>query len=145
MVNHSPALAFKAETLSGHTISVPGGYQGKLVLVDFWATWCAPCRAQIPYLRQAHERFHGQGLEIVGVSLDSGAAESVQRFAADQKMSWEQVQKDSGPIAGAYGVTAIPAASLIDGDTGALLAAGDDLHGDVLLKTIASHLKQPRP
>ena len=139
------AASFKADTLAGRTVSFPDDYHGKLVLLDFWATWCPPCRAQVPYLVKAQNQYAGKDIAILGVSLDQlqrVGADRVERFVKDQKMSWDQVYQDGQKIAGQYGVNGIPAAFLVDGDTGAIVASGDDLHGDALLKTIELRLKE---
>lgn len=138
------AAPFKAESLAGRKIDFPNDYRGKLVLLDFWATWCAPCRVQQPYLVKANNQYGGTDFVIVGITLDAFqrvAASTVERFIRDQKMTWDQVYQEAPAIAGNYGVAAIPAAFLVDGDTGAILASGDDLHGDALLKTIEKHLR----
>lgn len=93
---------------------------------------------------QANDKFGGQGFVIVGITLDAFqrvAASTVERFVRDQKMTWDQIYQDAPAIAASYGVAAIPAAFLVDGDTGAILAAGDELHGETLLRTIERQLK----
>jgi thiol-disulfide isomerase/thioredoxin len=141
------AAPFKAESLAGRKIDFPGDYRGKLVLLDFWATWCPPCRVQQPYLVKASEKYGGKEFVILGVTLDAFqrvAAPTVERFVREQKMTWDQVYQDAQAIAGQYGVAAIPAAFLVDGDTGAILASGDELHGDALLPTVERQLKDKR-
>jgi len=137
------AAAFKAQSVSGKEIRVPDGFAGKIVLVDFWATWCPPCRGEIPHLREAYEKFHSRGFEIVGVSLDKSrgvSADSLRSFAKNNKMVWELVYDGADPIASSYGVEYIPAPFLLSGDTGEILAKGDALKGNTLLKTVENHL-----
>ncbi len=135
------AAAFNAQALSGRKINFPEDYRGRLVLIDFWATWCAPCLEEIPNLRKASERFRSRGLEIIGVSLDRGAANKVRSFITEQKMDWEQIVAGAEEIAGKYGVTGIPNAFLIDGTTGRILARDAELRGSKLLATVEKHLQ----
>jgi thiol-disulfide isomerase/thioredoxin len=138
------AAAFKAQTLSGQTIDFPADFKGRLVLLDFWATWCLPCRAQMPHLIEAHDQYRDRGVEIVGITLDGPQgipAATVERFIRDQKLPWPQVYSNAAEIARAYGVSAIPAALLVDGDTGAILTSGDELRCPALIETIEARLK----
>jgi thiol-disulfide isomerase/thioredoxin len=64
------APAFQTKTVDGKTVNFPADYKGKLVLLDFWATWCPPCRAELPNVISAYNQYHDKGFEIVSVSLD---------------------------------------------------------------------------
>lgn len=140
-----------AETKTTYTdISLPGPqgqvvkvseYVGKnrLVMIDFWASWCGPCMGEMPYVVKAYEMFHDKGLEIVGVSLDKDKASWL--AAIEQTgQKWPQMSDLKGwDCAGAqiYGIPSIPANVLIDSH-GKIVAR--DLRGDALLKEIESRL-----
>jgi peroxiredoxin len=138
------APSFQATSLSGRAIRFPDDYRGKVVLVDFWATWCGPCVRELPHLLEAYTQFHGRGFEIVGVSLDAPngiAATRVQTFLDQRKIPWEVIYDSAAPIAGAYRVMGIPAAFLVDGDTGRILASDRQTRGAALLDAIERALK----
>lgn len=138
-ISGTPAPPFSATTLGGAEIALPDDFRGRLVLLDFWATWCPPCRAAIPELRAAQQRFGPHGLEIVSVSLDSlqniGRAD-VKSFVQRQEMDWLHVYENAAMLMRQYEVQSIPALFLIDGDTREIIAAGEQLHGPYLERTL---------
>jgi thiol-disulfide isomerase/thioredoxin len=92
------------------------GLKGKVVLLDFWASWCEPCRMTNPHLVKLYKKYHDKGLEILSVSLDSNQNNWKQAVAQD-KMDWLQVNDNKGwnaPSAALYDVGAIPSSFLID-------------------------------
>lgn len=102
-------FAFSAKALDGQTIS-PANYKGKVLLMDFWATWCGPCVASLPELQAAYKKYHAQGLEVVGISLDEDKS-ALTSFVKTNKMPWPQVFDGQGwksAVPGVYGVRAIP-------------------------------------
>jgi thiol-disulfide isomerase/thioredoxin len=140
------APAFEGKTVDAETVKFPGQFAGKVVMLDFWATWCGPCREEIPNVVAAYEKYHGKGFEVLGVTLDQkDKAEAVKSFAKDNHMPWQQVY-DGGywqaAVAVQYGIESIPRAMLVDGDTGEILADGDSIRGDGLAPAIEAALQK---
>jgi len=103
---------FHAElkTLDGETLKLPDDLKGKVVVVDFWATWCRPCLVALPQMRQLYDKYKPQGLEIVGISLDKPGTD-LKEFVKSEKINWIHTFAGDGrrdPTAGRYGVQGIP-------------------------------------
>jgi thiol-disulfide isomerase/thioredoxin len=97
-------------------------HKGKVVLVDFWATWCGPCMEEMPNVLENYEKYHDKGFEVVGISLDD-STENLNQFLETNKIPWvtlidedEMKRGFSNPIAEHYGVSGIPQVILVDQD-----------------------------
>jgi thiol-disulfide isomerase/thioredoxin len=129
---------FDEKDLAGKPLSI-ANYKGKLVLIDFWATWCGPCVGELPNVLKAYEKNHDKGFEIIGISLDQDE-QKLKTFLQDRKMTWPQYFDGKGwnnKLAQKYGIQSIPATFLLDGE-GKII--GRDLRGDDLEQALAKNL-----
>ena len=123
-VKVNPTLAWEGQVLpefdpvvdlDGKPVSL-ADYRGKLVLLDFWATWCGPCIVELPNVKAVYEKYHDKGFEIIGISLDTDEA-ALRKFIRENQLPWRQVFDGEGwktPLVKKYGVRGIPAQFLID-------------------------------
>ena len=138
--------AFEAKDTEGKAVKFPGDYTGKVVLLDFWATWCGPCMSEMPNVVKAYEKHHASGFEILGVSLDN--EQSVSRMPevmTKAKMNWKQIADGKGwkaEIAQKYVISSIPATFLVDGTTGKII--GTNLRGEALEAAVAKALAEQK-
>lgn len=134
------AVPFTDKTTDGKEVKFPDDYKGKVVLLDFWATWCAPCIKEIPNVVANYEKYHDKGFEILGISLDQAKAEEkLASFTKEHKMPWPQIYDGKwwqARIGQVYAIDSIPAVYLVDGDTGAILGSGVECRGDRLGQTL---------
>jgi len=110
------APPFAVTTVDGQTISMDA-LQGKVVLLDFWATWCGPCREALPHIQKVAKKFQGEPLVVLSVSLDSDE-QKWKAFITKNEMTWPQYRDGgfTGSIAKMFGVAAIPHTFTIDSD-----------------------------
>jgi peroxiredoxin/YHS domain-containing protein len=109
-----PAPTFSLMDLSGEPLSNER-VKGKVVLLDFWATWCAPCRKSMPDLQRLHRKYADRGFAVVGVSIDEGGAAKVKKYVASKKFTYPiAVDSNDSPAWEAFRVKAVPAAYLLD-------------------------------
>ncbi|MCS7079679.1 MAG: TlpA family protein disulfide reductase [Chloracidobacterium sp.] len=125
-------FAFRAKDMDGKPVSLDD-YKGRVLLIDFWATWCGPCVAEIPTLRAVYEKYKAQGFEVLSISLDDEDTQAgVPAFIKKNKMTWRHICDGQGwetPIAQRYGVKAIPFTVLVgrDGKIAAVNIRGEAL------------------
>ena len=123
----APAPAIQATDLDGHPFSL-AALKGRVVLLDFWASWCGPCRKSLPGFDGLQARYGGRGLQVVGVSLDE-TPEAATDFLVEVPVHFPILQDATGTLAQAYGVVAMPTTFLLDrrGGIAARFEGGDHL------------------
>ncbi len=110
-----PAPAWELKDLDGKTVKM-ADYKGKVVILDFWATWCPPCKKEIPGFINLQKKYGDKGLVVVGVSLDEGGPAVVKPFAQKMGINYPLVMGDQKTAAAFGGIEAIPTTFVIDRD-----------------------------
>jgi peroxiredoxin len=106
--------AFSVPLLSGKTVSL-SDYKGKVVFLNFWATWCGPCRDEMPSMEVLYQRFKGRNFELLSVNCGENKGE-VEAFIRRFKLNFPAALDLSGRVSAQYNITAIPATFIIDED-----------------------------
>lgn len=132
-------IDFKQNDVNGKTVSLKS-FRGKYILVDFWASWCGPCRAENPNILKAFNAYKEKGFTVIGISLDNNAA-NWKKAIRDDKMPWTQLSDLKGwknEVASYFGIQSVPSNLLID-PSGKIIAR--DLRGAMLENKLNQLLK----
>ena len=105
---------FQLENLEGQSVSL-SDLRGKPVMLNFWATWCPPCRAEMPYIQQIYEEWSGKGLEVLAIDIGESPSE-VKKFLQNQGLSLPVLLDTKKNVAQKYNITGIPTTFFIDSD-----------------------------
>jgi len=109
-----PGPDFALPTLGGKTVRLSDFRGKKAVFINFWATWCAPCRLEMPTMEKAYQKYKGKGLEILAVSVDAGSKNAVKNFMDELRLTFPALLDPKMEVLGFYRFSAIPASILID-------------------------------
>ncbi len=141
----NPPFVAEVTLLDGKTLTLPKDLLGKVVVVDFWATWCQPCVASLPHMKEVYATYKDKGVEFLGISLDKpDTKEQVQQFVKNRELNWLHAYSGkfwNDPTARRYGVRGIPSVWVI-GKDGRIVS--NNARGD-LEATINRALAQPAP
>jgi peroxiredoxin len=121
----NPAPDFTLPALGGNPVRL-SNYRGKVVFLNFWATWCPPCRQEMPSMESLYQRFKGQDFEMFAVSIDTKAADHVQSFVSTYGLTFPVLLDPNKKVYRLYGLTGVPETFIIG------------KNGEILLKIIGS-------
>lgn len=134
------AVNFEAKTLNGENVSL-SEMEGKLVLLDFWATWCGPCIPEIPNLKMLSEKYDNDKFEIISISLDQDK-EALTEMIEEKEIEWKQVHQEKtweGEIAEFYNVAKLPRKYLINPE-GEIVAK--DIRGEEMIEEVEKQMSK---
>ena len=145
-----PAPAFAATTLDGAEVGIED-LTGDPFMLNIWATWCAPCRAEMPELQELHDRYADQGFQVVGVSVDDrGSLGTIEAFIAEIGIDFPIYHDPSWEIVDSYSLLGLPGTFLVDGEgtvvrrwMGPFRPMEEDVQEDVRELLAASAAAQP--
>ncbi len=107
------AADFRLTDLNGKPVEL-GALRGKVVLLDFWATWCPPCQAEIPHFKELYTTYKGRGLQVIGVALDQEGEKAVGPFVKENQINYPIALANSKVTRAYGGIRGIPTTFLID-------------------------------
>ena len=121
------AAAFSSTDINGQPLSL-SDFKGKYVLLDFWASWCLPCRELSPHLKELYAQYKAKGFEIIGIASDNNTVDAWKKAVAKDDLPWPQILE--GSIGKQYNILYLPMQILIDPDGGIIARYGEGVTGE---------------
>ena len=112
---HAPEFHV-VDLATGDSVSLRDKYRGRVTLVNIWATWCVPCKVEMPAMERLYQSLAPRGFAIAAVSIDEGSPDDVRRFGRDLSLSFDLLQDKSGAIQQSYQTTGVPESFLLNRD-----------------------------
>jgi len=139
----APAPDFSWNDGNGNTVHLTD-LKGKVVLLDFWATWCGPCKMTIPHIEAIYEKYKDKDVVVLGINLDTGDMENVKSFIDQYGMKYLVITDPKSAVAGKYMVNSIPTFFIIDkeGNIAKTIIGFDPNIEDIISKEIDTLLKE---
>jgi len=109
----TPAPDFTLTSIDGTSVTL-SDYQGQVVLLNFWASWCPPCRSEMPSMESLHRTIGNEDFVIIAVSIDGGGTDKVREFITENGYTFETLHDKNQAVADPYGIEAIPTSYIID-------------------------------
>lgn len=145
----SDAPGFAAKTLTAApSMKTLTDYRGDVILLNIWATWCIPCRTEMPSIEAVHQALGPKGLKVVAVSVDNeGEEQKIRDFAREYQLSFEMLHDPSGSIEGIYRTTGVPETFVIarDGTVRKKWIGPEDWNSEGNQRLLQSLLAEPKP
>jgi peroxiredoxin len=145
----SDAPGFAAKTLTATpSMKTLTDYRGDVILLNIWATWCIPCRTEMPSIEAVHQALGPKGLKVVAVSVDNdGEEQKIRDFAREYQLSFEMLHDPSGAIEGIYRTTGVPETFVIarDGTVRKKWIGPEDWNSEGNQRLLQSLLAEPKP
>ncbi|MFA6133133.1 MAG: TlpA disulfide reductase family protein [Phycisphaerae bacterium] len=142
----SPFVA-QLTKLDGSKLNLPGDMMDKVYVVDFWATWCGPCVAELPHMKDVYAKYQPKGAEFVGISLDTAdSRDKLEKFIKDEQIPWIQTFSGASwadPTSSKYGVQSIPAVWVIGRDGKVISSNARETLETILDKALATPTSAP--
>lgn len=140
----APAPAFSLRTLDGERISLER-LEGRVVLVNFWATWCPPCRQEMPGFQAVYQDYRDRGFSVVGIAMDVGGREPVEAFVRDNRIGYPVAMADEDVQLAYGGVEALPQSFLVDRQGRVRRMVSGVFSEGTLRKAVDELLAEPAP